>query len=180
MGKLPGYLMNTLARFFSRLSSVMGGAALMLMTLMIIVDIFLRTFLNQSLGFVEEVTGYLVVAITFFGVSITFRENALFRVSFLYDKIPSGLKSIIDSVYLIISIIFCCTMLWFTSLLVWSSFVRGKIAATELQTPIYLPQILIPLGFLIIIIFALDKLFNRENLNVVDGHVLSVNDSTGE
>jgi len=122
--------MNPISQLLARLCNAIGGATLVVMTTIVIVDVFLRTLFNQTLGFVEEITGYLVVVVTFFGVSITFREGAMFRVSFLYEKFPAFLKRALGTLYLTVTIVFCATMMWFTSLLVWSSFTRGKIAAT--------------------------------------------------
>jgi TRAP-type C4-dicarboxylate transport system permease small subunit len=71
-------------------------------------------------------------------------------------------------------------MMWFTSLMVWSSFTRGKIAATELQTPIYIPQILLPVGFLILLVFAVDKLLQGGNMGGSEGHAVPVDEAAGE
>ena len=172
--------MNLVSQLLSRLCNALGGVTLVVMTTIVVVDVCLRTLFNQTLGFVEEVTGYLVVVVTFFGVSITFREGAMFRVSFLYEKFPLALQKALGIVYLTITIVFCGTMMWFTSLMVWSSFTRGKIAATELQTPIYIPQILLPVGFLILLLFAVDRLLQGGSMGGSEEHALPVDESAGE
>lgn len=146
--------MNRLSQRLASLCEALGAATLIAMTVMVIVDIFMRSVLNQSLGFAEEVTGYLVVVVTFLGVALTFRDGVLFRVSFLYDKFPHALQRALAMIYLAATMAFCVAMTWFTALMVWSSFTRGKVAATELQTPIYLPQMVLPVGFLILLVFA--------------------------
>ncbi len=60
--------MNLVSQLLARLCNALGGATLVVMTTIVVVDVFMRTLLNQSLGFVEEITGYLVVGVTFFGV----------------------------------------------------------------------------------------------------------------
>ena len=150
--------MTYLSNWLAKLSSAIGALALIGMTSMVIVDVLMRTLFQQSLGFVEEITGYLVALVTVFGVAITFRECAMFRVSFLYDRLPHGLQRLLGTIFLAVSIVFCALMVRYTSLLVWSSFERGKIAATDLQTPIYIPQIALPAGFLVLLIFAIDRL----------------------
>ena len=172
--------MNRISQLLGRLSNALGGATLIVMTAIVVVDVVLRTLLNQTLGFVDEITGYLVVIVTFFGASITFREGAMFRVSFLYDKFPVPLKKALGMVYLAITVAFCATMMWFTYLLVWSSFTRGKIATTELQTPLYIPQILMPVGFLVLLVFAVDKLLQGGLVKETDAHSIAVEEQAGE
>ncbi|WP_416816716.1 TRAP transporter small permease [Denitromonas sp.] len=172
--------MNRLSQLLARLSVTLGGTTLVLMTAMVVVDIFMRTLLSRSLGFVDEITGYLVAMVTFLGASITFREGEMFRVSFLFEKFPAALKKFLGTVYLVFAAIFCATMLWYTSLLVWSSFVRDKVAPTELQTPIYLPQLALPLGFLIFLVFAVDKLIKGAGVEAPDGSSGSHAESLGE
>lgn len=155
--------MKRVSQRLAQLCIAIGSVTLIVMTGMVVVDIFMRTFLSRSLGFVDEVTGYLVVVITLLGVGITFREGAMFRVSFLYQRLfPIPAKRILGKVYLAIAAIFCMTMMWYTALLVWSSYVREKVAPTELQTPIFIPQLVLPIGFLVLLIFVLEKFFSGE------------------
>jgi TRAP-type C4-dicarboxylate transport system permease small subunit len=161
--------MQRLSAALARLSGALGASTLVVMTLMVIVDIVMRSLFQRSLGFVEEVTGYLVVLVTLFGVAITFRQGAMFRVSFLYDRFPVAVQRVLGVVYLIASAVFCALMLWFTSLLVSSSFTRGKIAATELETPLYLPQLVLPAGFLVLLVFIVDRLIRGGGVIQHDG-----------
>jgi TRAP-type C4-dicarboxylate transport system permease small subunit len=152
--------MRRLATVLARLSSALGATTLVAMTLMVIVDIVMRTLLQRSLGFVEEITGYLVVLVTLFGVAITFREKEMFRVGFLYQRFPVAVQRALGVVFMLAAAAFCALLLWQTGQMVWSTYMRGKIAATELQTPLYLPQLLLPLGFLVLLIFIVDRLFS--------------------
>lgn len=150
--------MQRLSAGLARLIGALGATTLVVMTVMVIVDIVMRTLFQRSLGFVEQITGYLVVLVTLFGVAITFREGAMFRVSFLYDHFPVAVQRALGVLYMLAAAAFCALMLWYTSLLVSSSFTRGKIAATELETPLYVPQLVLPAGFLVLLVFIVDRL----------------------
>jgi len=151
--------MHRIAESLSRFVFYFGAAILLAMPLLVVVNIFLRAVSGYSIGNVEEIVGYMLVAVTFFGVSITFRAKSLFQVTFLFNSLPASLRKILNRVYLCLIIGFCMVMIWFTSLLVVSSFVRGKVSDTVLHTPLYIPQALIPFGFLIFLVFALEQLF---------------------
>lgn len=154
--------MHRIAESLSRFIFYFGAAILLAMPLLVVVNILLRAVFGFSIGNVEEMVGYMLVAVTFFGVSITFRAKSLFRVSFLFDALPVSVRKILNRVYLCLVISFCTVMIWFTSLLVKSSFVRGKVSDTVLHTPLYIPQALIPCGFFILLVFALEQLFCGE------------------
>lgn len=164
--------MKTILSLISRVVYAIGAFALIVMTLIILVDIVLRSLFGSTLGFVEEIVGYLVVAVTIFGVSITIREGALFRVEFLYDNLPASVKHVLHVIYCLIGVVFSSTMLWYTSLLVISTFSRGRVAATELQTPLYLPQALLPIGFLFFLIFVFEKILDKPDADHQASHAI--------
>jgi len=41
-----------------------------------------------------------------------------------------------------------------------SSYERGKIATTVLMTPLWIPQITLPIGFAVLAMFVIEKLFH--------------------
>ena len=154
--------MSRVTEVLSRLVFYFGAAVLIAMTLVVVLDVGLRAITGYSIGIVEEVVSYMLVAVTFFGVSLTFRERALFRVRFLFNALPAAIRKVLERIYLCFTIAFCTTMIWFSLSLVISSYVRGKISDTALQTPLYIPQILLPCGFFILLVFALEQLFGGE------------------
>jgi TRAP-type C4-dicarboxylate transport system permease small subunit len=102
----------------------------------------------------------------------------LFRVSFLYDRFPRALQRALAIVYLAATMAFCAVMLWFTALMVWSSYTRGKVAATELQTPIYLPQMVLPIGFLVLLLLAAHQLL--QGGAITKGSEVHIDETTGD
>lgn len=62
---------NALGRAVALLTSTM----LCLLVLLVATEVFLRAIFGYSLGFVEEVTGYLVVGLTLFGAATAVRNK---------------------------------------------------------------------------------------------------------
>src|SRR5262249_41748716 len=69
------------------------------MTAMVTLEVLLRSFFNPSLGFADEIAAYLLVAMTFLGISISHHEDAHFRIGLLYDRFPTALRTYIDLVW---------------------------------------------------------------------------------
>ncbi|WP_425642051.1 TRAP transporter small permease [Marinomonas gallaica] len=145
---------NLLGKSVGVLTSVMLTALVLLVSL----EVFLRAVFGYSLGFVEEVTGYLVVALTLFGAAMAVRANSLFQVQVVFDAFPYSVKRLLGAVFALLAIAICAVLAWKTFDLVGSSFSRGKFAPTVLRTPLWIPQTLLPLGFVVIGIFLVEHL----------------------
>ena len=128
--------------------------------ILVSLEVFLRALFGYSLGFVEEVTGYLVVALTLFGAAMAVRSNSLFQVQVIFDALPFTLRRFLGIAFTIVAIAICAVFAWKTYLLVGSSYSRGKFAATVLRTPLWIPQTLLPLGFVVIGVFLMEHLLN--------------------
>src|SRR3546814_5583510 len=77
--------------FFDKAASVVrfcAGAVLSALVLLICTEAALRSLANLSLGFAEEITGYFVVTLTFFGAALALRSGTLFRVEIAFDLLP--------------------------------------------------------------------------------------------
>lgn len=130
-----------------------------LSTLVIIIsaEVILRAIVGGSFGFVEEITAYLVVTLTFFGASLAIRKNSLFRVIFIFKTLPLKLIKILNFLFLIFALSICLLLAWKSFQLVGSSFERGKFAPTVLKTPLWIPQAIMSLGFFTMGIFIIEQ-----------------------
>jgi len=142
VGKLVGYLM---AFALITLVTLVGG------------EVILRAVANSSFGFVEELTGYLVVALTLFGAALALRSNTLFRVGFIFSAFPKRVQKLLWYLFIGISLFVCAVLAWKSYQLVGSSLTRGKFAPTVLRTPLWIPQVCMPLGFLTIGLFLIEQ-----------------------
>ncbi|MCB1398694.1 MAG: TRAP transporter small permease, partial [Rhodobacteraceae bacterium] len=120
-------------------------------------EAFLRGAFNYSLGFAEELTGYGVVMLTFFGASLALRQGSLFQVHFLFDAVPAHVRLWLMRVFVVVALAICIILAWKTKDVMLSSFARGKFAPTVLRTPLWIPQMLLPLGFGVIGFFLIEK-----------------------
>lgn len=137
---------------------LISGLSLLLLVLLICVEIISRFFFNYSLRVVEELAGYLVVCLTLMGASLSLRQNQLFQVEFIFNQWPELWKRYLNLFYLMLSLSVCGVLIFYTSHLVLSSFGRGNVAPTFLMTPLWIPQVLIPLGLSCIAIFIVEKI----------------------
>ncbi len=137
---------------------LLTGAVLVALVILVCSEAFLRGAFNYSLGFAEEVTAYGVVMLTLFGAALALRQGVLFQVNILFDSLPRRAQMVLRCAFYLLALAICVVFIWKTKDLVISSFSRGKFAPTVLQTPLWVPQLLLPSGFVFIALFVVEKL----------------------
>ncbi|MCE7029614.1 TRAP transporter small permease [Jiella avicenniae] len=135
---------------------VLAGGGLVALACLVLAEVVSRAF-GRSLNVVEELAGYVVVAVTFLGAALAFRDQVMFRVGFVFDALPGVARRALTFVYLALSLGVSGVLIWQTIRLVQSSYSRGKFAPTELMTPLYIPQLLLPVGLSVIALFLLER-----------------------
>lgn len=143
---------------------IVSGAALCALVLLVAAEAGLRGFANYSLGYAEEITGYLVVSLTFFGAALALRSGSLFQVHFLFDLFPAPVRLWLLRLFVLAALVICAIMAVKGYDLMASSMKRGKFAPTVLRTPLWIPQTLIPVGFGLISLFLVEKLLTARRL----------------
>ncbi len=133
-----------------------ASVAVVVMVCLVVLEVLLRSTIGFSFGFVDELVSYLVVLITFFGVCVTFRNKALFRVEMFYAKLSGTSRKCLDIFHAVLSLALCGVLIYYAFFLISSSFTRGTISQSKLETPLYIPQLIIPAGLIILAVFILD------------------------
>lgn len=119
---------------------------LLLMMLLIIAEVVARSFFGFSLQFVDEYASYTLVWVTFLGMAVALHDGALFRVGILYDRLPALPKCALQVVWDLMSLSFSVVMAWQCARQVLSSHEREMVAPTVIATPLWLPQLVMPIG----------------------------------
>src|SRR5262249_55400140 len=100
------------------------------MTAMVTLEVLLRSFLNTSLGFADEVAAYLLVAMTFLGMSVSHHEDAHFRIGLLYDRFPAALRRWLDLVWDVLALGFAALVTYYLVLQVQQTYIRRIVSMT--------------------------------------------------
>ena len=142
----------------AKLTGLATGAVLVALVTLVCLEALLRGGFNYSLGFAEELTGYGVVFMTFFGAALSLRGASMFQVHFLLDQWPEGTRRWLIRVFVLVALVICVILAWKTKDLTLSSFSRGKFAPTVLRTPLWIPQLILPLGFSVLALFLVEQM----------------------
>ena len=144
-------LVNKLSLWGAYLSSIL----LVSLVLLILTEIFIRYFFNTSTLIADEYSGYLFLASVFLGLSYTFKENAHIRINILTSRMSEKSNKFIDIFAGSITIFVLLFALYRTILFTFDSYEMEMLSESVSQTPLYLTQLVMPLGLSLFILSVL-------------------------
>lgn len=135
-----------LVKKLTNLQLIICELVLGLLAVCITLDALLRWSINWSILVVDELGGYALVCLAFFGFSIALHEKALFRVDAFYDWLSPINRARFQLVFDILTLVFMLLLLWHFWGLVTRSHAKEISALTILRTPLWIPQLLMVVG----------------------------------
>lgn len=124
----------------SRCGAIIGGYALMGLSIAICVEIVLRRTAGVSLQGVDEIGGYVLAGTSAFGFAFALVHRAHTRIDLLYRNAPVAAQAVLNIAAAILVAAAAAFMTWRAVESASRSYVIGSIAASPLQTPIWIPQ----------------------------------------
>jgi TRAP-type transport system small permease protein len=159
--------MQIFYKFVNKLSlwgAYLSALVLVSLTLLILTEIFIRYFFDMSTMIADEYSGYLYLASIFLGLAYTFNENAHIRINILTSKMSKKSNRIIDVFAGLITIIVLGFTLYRTIIFTYDSYDMEMLSESVSATPLYLTQLVMPLGITIftlsVLVFVLKGLRN--------------------
>lgn len=109
-----------------------------------------RYFFGFSVFWAEEMVRYLVIWSNFIGASIIVKTDDHVNVTFFIDKLNEGRQAVINQATNILSACYSLFLLVTGISLVREAFINGAVSDTRLETPMFIPYIIMPLAGLLI------------------------------
>jgi TRAP-type transport system small permease protein len=144
--------------------------AVVWMVLVISAEVICRQIFGFSLQITYEIAGYLLAALTYLGLGISLHGGGLFRVDFVYRLIPRRRQQVLQLFYNLISLVFSVILDYQLCRLVISSYAGGYVEPTLLATPLYIPQLVLPIGVTLMIVILLAEIFDGFRTLLTDAH----------
>ncbi len=153
-----------------RLFQVQRGACALLLVFMVVListEVVLRSLFGRSLEFTEDVAGYLLVGAGFLGFGVALIDDEIFTVDFIFKALPRRTQRVLQVIFDLIAIVVTAVISWQLIAFVFSSYRRGIVETSALATPLWLPQLFMPIGSLLLLVALLVRL--RWDLAAVRG-----------
>ncbi|MGB6329877.1 MAG: TRAP transporter small permease [Halarcobacter sp.] len=156
--------MNTLTNFINRLSkggAYLSGLLLVSLVCLILTEIFLRYFFDKSTMIADEYSGYLYLASIFLGLAYTFTKDGHIRINIVTSRLNKQANKFIDIFASIITLSVLAFILYRTVLFTYDSYEFEMLSEAVSETPLYLTQIVMPLGTALFILSVIAFIIKR-------------------
>lgn len=153
---------------FEQFERMLVALCLGLMVLMVLVQIFLRNFYQSGVVGGDSLVKHLVLWVGFLGAGLATREASHIRIDIASKILPTPMKPYVQVVVDVFSIV-VCSMLLYASYNFVSIEYEGRGTIPFQEIPVWIMEIVIPLGLLIITLrFAAQAVSNF--LQIVKGN----------
>jgi TRAP-type C4-dicarboxylate transport system permease small subunit len=123
------------------------GILLLASVLLISIEVILRKFFLVSFGGADELSGYALGICISWSLAYVLFEKMHIRIDIVYAKMSSNLQKLLDVVAGLFTLAFTGLLVYFSSSVIYTSFVKDSTANTPLGTPLWIPQSIWFLGF---------------------------------
>ena len=120
-----------------------------------------RYFLGLPIAFVDEYSGYLLVVMGFLAMVLALKRNAHITVDIVQRALPEKVRGWVDVGAQCIGILIAAVLFWLSLKLFYENYATGMRASTIMETPLWIPQVSIPLGWAVFILFAAVRIKNQ-------------------
>ncbi len=134
----------------SKLGAYLSSIAMLSIVGLILVEIVLRTLFKTSTLISDEYSGYLMVTLIMAGLSYTFAEGSHIRITIITERLHGRLAQGLDLIVTFTALTLCSYALYHSLWMVQDTFSYRILADSIAETPLYIPQVMIPLGFFLL------------------------------
>jgi TRAP-type C4-dicarboxylate transport system permease small subunit len=135
-------------RLIQRIEEVLISWSILTIAGLTIANVFSRTLFGESLAFTEELSQFLIIAVTFIGLSYAASRGRHIRMTAIYDQLPirwrkalmiisSGFTGILMAALAVYSFRYIQTV-WFL-----------ESVSPVLQVPLYIVYLIVPCGLML-------------------------------
>jgi len=132
------------------LGGFFAGWLVPLMMMLVVVDVFMRYVMNRPLMVSDEISAYMLVALSFFGLAYTWREKGHVRVEILVKWLPPGIYGWVRLLGLVLTLIFMIEMDLAAYKMVAYALQMNLRSSTWLMFPLFWPQLTVLIGFVML------------------------------
>ncbi len=136
---------SNLANVVLQITIILGYVLLVIVTIVVLVGVFYRYILNDSLSWTEETARYLLIWITLLATSITIKERKTVRLTTILRRIPEKNALILEMIFYIFIILIIGVIVKYSFTMVLTRSIKN--ISPAMQISMFWPQSSLPVGF---------------------------------
>lgn len=129
------------AEGISRIGAIIGGAMLLVASVLICIDITLRYTMSVTLGGADEISGYALAISSAWGFSAALLSRSHIRIDTAYVRLKSiKVRALLDLISLATLMGFFGMVTWYAWGVVKQSWVSDSHSLSAIEAPLVIPQ----------------------------------------
>ena len=148
--KVIGRLFESIVNRLTLLSGHISGWLIFLMMLLVTIAVLARRLFGHPLVFSDEYSAYLMVFCVFLGAAYTLQQDAHVRVDIVAVVLKPKVRMSLRAMTSLFSVIYGIVLTWQTAKLVIYYKEIGQTALSLMETPTWIPAIMVPVGLAIL------------------------------
>lgn len=132
----------------ARWAALLSGLLILIITLLISFDVGMRYLFDSPQLFVDELSGFLQVAVIFLGLAYAFTTGTHVRVDLLTTRLAGPVRARLRLLTLFAGLVLVLIVSWVTAQSAYTAFDYGRVSTVELY-PLWIPMVMIPVGLLL-------------------------------
>jgi TRAP-type C4-dicarboxylate transport system permease small subunit len=156
--------MRFIEKLFDKLQNIgayLSSLLFLALTSLIVTEIVLRSFFDKSTLIADEYSGYIYLASIFLALGYTFKEDGHIRINLLTSRLSKKAQIVVDIAAGFIALALAIFMLYRSILLTYDSYSFEMVSETVSETPIYLTQIVMPIGLFLFVLSIISFISKR-------------------
>lgn len=135
-----------------RVLSLIAGAVLLFVTLLIVADVLSRWLLGKSISGATESTELFLPYVVFFGFAYTLATGGHVRVTLIFGRLRGRLRLWAEILACVSGLFLCGPLLYFSWLHFWESFVIREYMEAAVKLPWWVGKLAMPTGLFVFFI----------------------------
>ncbi len=127
-----------------------SGLGILLMGLMLCYEVICRYFFKAPTIWAQETAIYLFIWTMLAGSAYTLQKGKHVRIDLLIEHLSLRTQHILEMVTSFVGMIFCAIVAWQAYEMIAASVGYSKVSATPLRVPMWIPQMALLLGFVLL------------------------------
>jgi TRAP-type C4-dicarboxylate transport system permease small subunit len=136
----------------------LGQLGLVFMVLSITYDVVLRYIFFSPTQWALEVNTFLLAFLCVIPAGEVLRVGGQIRIHFFIDRFRPAVKDRLDILRAGAGLFFCGIMIWKGADMAWVAWLHNDRMSTSLGTPMVIPYLFLPLGFLLLALQYLSQM----------------------
>jgi TRAP-type C4-dicarboxylate transport system permease small subunit len=158
--------MSKISQFVVGVSSFFGIMFVIILTVLTFVSVIMRYVFNFAVFFTDEISTYLIMGMGFMGMAYTMKRGDHIQVDVILNLLRGKWLRGFNASDFAFLIIYSVIQLFASIMLAWSCFTVGTRATSVLETPLFIPSLIMVIGSLMflveVIIEAIQQIYQRK------------------